>query len=54
MRGIELVAKLDTLSVAPHSQVTRVYEVPGRTLSVFADAIGGAGSDGLDVLIYGA
>jgi len=52
--GNELVAQLDTLSLAPHSQLTRLYDVPGRTLTVFADAIGGAGNDGLDVLIYGA
>jgi len=52
--GSELVAQLDTLSLAPHSQVTRVYDVPGRMLTVFADAVGGSGNDGLDVLIYGA
>jgi type III secretion protein HrpB1 len=53
--GNELVAQLDVLSLAPHSQVTRVYDVPARTLTVFADAIGGGtGSDGLDVLIYGS
>lgn len=52
--GNELVAQLDVLSLTPHSQVTRVYDVPGTKLTVFADAIGGAGSDGIDVLIYGA
>ena len=52
--GNELVAQLDTLSLAPHSQLTRVYDVPGQKLTVFADAIGGSGNDGLDVLIYGA
>jgi len=52
--GNELVAQLDVLSLAPHSQLTRVYDVPGRMLTVFADAVGGgAGNDGLDVLIYG-
>jgi len=51
--GQELVAFLDLLAMAPHQQVTRVYEVPGTTLSVFADAAGGSGTDGLDVLIYG-
>ncbi len=51
--GNELVAQLDVLSLTPHSQVTRVYEVPGRTLTLFADAIAGSGTDGLDVLIYG-
>jgi type III secretion protein HrpB1 len=52
--GNELVAQLDVLPLTPHSQVTRVYEVPGSKLTVFADAVGGAGTDALDVLIYGS
>ena len=52
--GNELVAQLDVLSLLPHSQVTKVYEVPGTKLSIFADALGGNGSDALDVLVYGA
>ena len=52
--GSELVAQLDTLALSPHSQLTRVYDVPGRKLTVFADAQSGSGSDGFDVLIYGA
>jgi type III secretion protein HrpB1 len=51
--GQELVAFLDLLALAPHQQTTRVYEAPGTTLSVFADAAGGSGTDALDVLIYG-
>ncbi len=51
--GQELVAFLDLLALAPAQQTTRVYEVPGTTLSVFADAADGSGTDGLDVLIYG-
>jgi hypothetical protein len=51
--GNELVAFLDLLNLGPHQQVTRVYEVPGTSLSVFADALGGTGTDALDVLIYG-
>ena len=51
--GQELVAFLDLLALAPHQQTTRVYEVPGTELSVFADAAGGSGTDALDVLIYG-
>jgi len=51
--GNELVAQLDVLALTPHSQVTRVYDVPGVKLTVFADAVGGTGSDGIDVLIYG-
>jgi type III secretion protein HrpB1 len=40
--GSELVAQLDVLSLSPHAQVTKVYDVPGRTLTVFADAVGAA------------
>jgi type III secretion protein HrpB1 len=52
--GNELVAQLDVLALTPHSQVTRVYAVPGTKLSIYADAIGGTGTDALDVLVYGA
>jgi hypothetical protein len=52
--GNELVAQLDVLQLTPHSQVTRVYEVPGTKLTVFADAAGSSGSDGIDVLVYGS
>ncbi|MEI7706685.1 MAG: hypothetical protein WCI90_00320 [Chlorobium sp.] len=52
--GNELVAQLDVLTLTPHTQVTKVYEVPGAKLTIFADALGGSGSDGVDVLIYGA
>ncbi len=52
--GNELVAQLDTPTLAPRSQLTTVYAVPGTTLTVFADALGsGSGSDAVDVLIYG-
>lgn len=51
--GNELVAQLDILHLAPHSQVTRVYEVPGNKLTIFADGIAGVGNDALDVLVYG-
>ena len=54
MEGNELVAQLDTLSLSPHSQVTRVYDVPGTKLTLFADATGGSGTDALDLLIYGS
>ena len=53
--GNELVALLDTFTLQPHSQVTRVYEVPGTKLSISADAIsGGSGNSSVDVLIYGS
>jgi type III secretion protein HrpB1 len=52
--GNELVAQLDTFALAPHAQLTRVYDVPGAKLTIFADAMGGSGSDGMDLLVYGA
>jgi len=53
--GNELVAQLDTLTLQPHAQVTRVYEAPGTKLTVFADALpGGSGTSSVDVLIYGS
>jgi type III secretion protein HrpB1 len=52
--GEELVAQLDTVVLTPHSQLTRVYDVPGTQLSIYADSVGIAGTNGaLDVLIYG-
>lgn len=51
--GNELVAQLDILNLVPHGQITRVYAVPGMKLTIYADAIGGTGSDAVDVLIYG-
>lgn len=52
--GEELVAQLDTIMLTPHSQMTRVYDVPGTQLSVYADSVGTASTHGaLDVLIYG-
>jgi hypothetical protein len=52
--GEELVAQLDTVLLTPHSQVTRVYDVPGTQISIYADSVGSAGTQGsLDVLIYG-
>jgi hypothetical protein len=52
--GEELVAQLDTVLLTPHSQLTRVYDVPGTQLSIYADSVGANGTQGsLDVLIYG-
>jgi hypothetical protein len=52
--GNELVALLDQILLAPHSQNTRVYDVPGTKLTVSMDGIGPAGTQGAaDVLIYG-
>ncbi len=52
--GNELVAQLDTLTLQPHSQQTKVYETPGTKLTIFADAIGASGSSSVDVLDYGS
>jgi len=52
--GDELVAQLDVLSLVPQAQITKVYDVPGTRLILYVDAIGTKGSDGVDVLIYGA
>jgi type III secretion protein HrpB1 len=52
--GNELVAQLDTISLAPHAQITKVYDVPAAKLTIFADALAGTGKDGVDVLIYGS
>jgi type III secretion protein HrpB1 len=52
--GEELVAQLDTIMLTPHSQLTRVYDLPGTQLSVYADSVGAAGTKAsVDVLIYG-
>jgi hypothetical protein len=54
MEGNELVAFLDEVVLRPHSQLTRVYDVPGTKLLVSIVGIGPAGSKGaVDVLIYG-
>jgi len=50
--GSELVAQLDVLYLSAHSQITRVYEVPGTKLTIYADTIAGGGNDAVDVLIY--
>lgn len=52
--GNELVAQLDTLTLQPLAQITRVYETPGTTLTVFLDATGASGSSTVDVLVYGS
>jgi type III secretion protein HrpB1 len=50
----ELVAQLVTLTLQPHSQITRVYEARGTKLTIFADATGASGSSSVDVLVYGS
>jgi hypothetical protein len=52
--GEELIAQLDVLKLTPGLEVTKVYDVPGTSLTVFAAANGTEGGPStLDVLIYG-
>jgi len=51
--GAELVAFLDTIVLTPHGQATRVYDVPGTSLTVSAQANAGTGNAAVDVLVYG-
>jgi len=46
---------LDTLSLSPHSQLTKVYDAPGKELNFIVDAAGPAsrGLDRINILIYG-
>jgi hypothetical protein len=54
MEGTSSLGELDTITLTPHSEVTKVYEVPGTTLEVSANAVGsGSGSASVDVVIYG-
>jgi len=54
MEGNELVAFLDHLLLTPHSQLTRVYDVPCTKIDVAIDGVGAANTHGaVDVLIYG-
>lgn len=54
MEGNELVAFLDQVLLTPHSQLTRVYDVPGVKLDIAIDGVGAANTQGgVDVLIYG-
>ena len=54
MEGNELVAFLDHVLLTPHSQLTRVYDVPGTKLEIAIDGVGAATTQGaVDVLIYG-
>jgi type III secretion protein HrpB1 len=52
--GNELVAFLDHILLTPHSQLTRVYDVPGTKLNIAIDGVGAPNTQGaVDVLIYG-
>ena len=52
--GDELVAQLDVLKLTPGLEVTKVYDVPGTKLTVFATATDTkTGLSTVDVLVYG-
>lgn len=54
MEGNELVAFLDEVTLRPHSQLTRVYDVPATRLEVSIVGVGNPNTKGaVDVLIYG-
>ena len=54
MEGAELVAFLDEVTLRPHSQLTRIYDVPATKLEVSIVGVGLPGTKGaVDVLIYG-
>lgn len=54
MEGNELLAFLDEVTLKPHSQLTRTYDVPATKLQVSITGVGAANSTGaVDVLIYG-
>ena len=54
MEGNELVAFLDEVLLRPHSQLTRVYDVPATKLEVSIVGVGAPNTKGaVDVLIYG-
>lgn len=55
MEGSNTVGNLDTLDVGGTAQITRVYEVPGTTLSISANTPGAFGAEGcVDVWVWGA
>jgi hypothetical protein len=52
--GSELVAQLATFTLTPRSSKTFVIDVPGRAVSLYADAASGSGSVATDFLVYGS
>lgn len=45
---------LDVVELSPRSEVTRVYDVPGMSISIAVVALGpGPGSNFVDIVIYG-
>ena len=53
--GVEFVTTMAQLVLAPGSQISAVYDVPGTVLNVTAEGSGGStNQDSIQVLIYGA
>jgi len=52
--GNEWVAFLDHFMLTPHSELTKVYDLPCKAITVAIDGVGVATNSGtVDVLIYG-
>lgn len=54
LEGSELVARLATFTLSPHSERTFTVEVPSRAVSIDADSASGSGNNAFDFLVYGA
>jgi len=52
--GGNAIGPLDTLTLSPNSNQTKVYDVPGTYLAITANALPGpTGFDGVGLFIYG-
>jgi type III secretion protein HrpB1 len=51
--GNEQLAELDSFEVVSHAKLTRLYDAPGITLTLFADSIDKGGNQGFGLLMYG-
>jgi len=49
----ELIFALDSFTLQPGSTTTKTYDVPGRSIVVFATAKEGTGSSGIDFGVLG-
>jgi len=54
LEGSELVARLATFTLTPHSERTFTIDVPSRAVSIDADSASGSGNDAFDFLVYGS
>jgi len=55
IEGSTIVGQLDAITLSPHSEIVRVYDVPGTMLKISAEGLGsGSGQDFVDVSIYGS